>query len=344
MLSMLNPQPQLYCRSDPADKARLVVVIDTEEEFDWSSPFSRSNTSVQAMRWIHRAQDIFDAYHITPVYVIDYAVASQAEGYRPLQEIQASGRALIGAHLHPWVNPPFTEPVNHRNSFPGNLPRAVESAKLQVLGDCIGEHFGSRPVIYKAGRYGVGPNTASILEEQGYEVDVSLCPHMDYSAEAGPNFTRSTVWPYWFGTQRALLELPLTIGFTGLLRHWGTALHGLASQTPLNRLHAVGVLARLGLLNKVWLSPEGYLTAEHITLVRTLHRAGVRIFSFAFHSPSVEPGHTPYVRSQHDLETFLACCRRFFEFFMGELGGQPSTPLELKEQLAMPCGMLQQEA
>jgi len=341
---MLNSQPRHYCHVDPTAKARLVVVIDTEEEFDWSSDFSRSNTSVKAMRWIHRVQDMFDAYNITPVYVIDYAVASQSEGYRPLQELQASGRALIGAHLHPWVNPPFTEPVNRRNSFPGNLPRALEAAKLQVLGDCIGEHFGSRPVIYKAGRYGVGPSTAAILEEQGYEVDVSLCPHMDYSAEGGPNFIQSTVRPYWFGERRSLLELPLTIGFTGILRHWGTALHGLASQAPLARLHAVGVLARLGLVNKAWLSPEGYHTSEHIQLVRALHRDGVRIFTFAFHSPSVEPGHTPYVQSQDDLEAFLARCRRFFDFFMGELGGRPTTPLELKEQLALSYGMSSREA
>ena len=197
---MLNPQPQSYCHIDAAWPAQLVVVIDTEEEFDWASDFSRSNTDVGAMRWIHRVQDIFDAYHIIPVYVVDYPVASQPTGYRPLQELHASGRALIGAHLHPWVNPPYTEPVNRRNSFPGNLPLALEAAKLQALSDCIGEHFGSRPVIYKAGRYGVGPHTAAILEEQGYEVDVSLCPHMDYAAEGGPEFSAQhylalLVWP-----------------------------------------------------------------------------------------------------------------------------------------------------
>jgi hypothetical protein len=341
---MLNPQPQSYCHIDAAGPAQLVVVIDTEEEFDWASAFSRSNTAVGAMRWIHRVQDIFDAYHIIPVYVVDYPVASQPEGYRPLQELHASGRALIGAHLHPWVNPPYAEPVSRYNSFPGNLPPALEAAKLQALSDCIGEHFGSRPVIYKAGRYGVGPHTAAILEEQGYEVDVSLCPHMDYAAEGGPNFRYSTIWPSWFGRQRMLLELPLTIGFTGLLRAWGSTMYGLASQAPLARLHAVGVLSRLGLLNKVWLSPEGYLASEYITLVRTLYRDGVRIFSFAFHSPSVEPGHTPYVRSEHDLEVFLASCRQFFNFFMGDLGGHPTTPLALKEHLTMSCGMFPQEA
>lgn len=337
---MLDPQPQHYCQSQATDKPQLVVVIDTEEEFDWSGPFSRSHTSVTAMRWIHRVQDIFDTYNITPVYVIDYAVASQPAGYEALQAIHADGRALIGAHLHPWVNPPFTEPVNARNSFPGNLPPMLEATKLQMLGDCIDEHFGARPVIYKAGRYGVGPHTAAILEAQGYEVDVSLCPYMDYSAEGGPNFTASTVMPYWFGAQRSLFELPLTVGYTGALRRWGRVLHQRASQGALARLHTVGILARLGLLNKVWLSPEGYRPEEHIQLTRTLYRQGVRLFSFAFHSPSVEPGHTPYVRSQQDLEDFLGSCHRFFEFFLGELGGQPTTPLALKEHFAVSADTL----
>lgn len=176
---MLNPQPIDYCCLDHTEKAKLVVVIDTEEAFDWSRGRSRSNTAVQALRWIGRIQDIFDEYHITPVYVIDYPVASQADGYQPLQEIHSGGRCLIGAHLHPWVNPPYEEPVNAYNSFPGNLPRHLEAAKLQILGDCIGEQFGSCPVIYKAGRYGCGPHTADILEEQGYEVDLSVTPCLD---------------------------------------------------------------------------------------------------------------------------------------------------------------------
>jgi len=329
----LHPKPADYCRVDPTEKARLVVVVDTEEDFDWSRGFSRDHTAVRSMRWVGKVQDIFDAYHITPVYVIDYPVASQPDGYRPLQEIYASGRCLIGAHLHPWVNPPFVESVHRYNSFPGNLPPALEVAKLQLLSDCIGAQFGTRPTIYKAGRYGIGPHTAEILAEQGYAVDVSVCPHMDYSAEGGPDFTHSTVWPYWFGRRHRLLELPLTVGFAGLIRRWGTILHGLASRPAGARLHAVGVLARLGLVDKIWLSPEGYRSAEHVKLVRALYRDGLRVFSFAFHSPSVAPGNTPYVTSQSDLEVFLSRLHRFFDFFIGELGGLPTTPLELKRQL-----------
>jgi hypothetical protein len=324
--------PELW-NPDRIKRPRLIVVIDTEEDFDWSQAFSRTQTAVQSLRHIGRVQQIFDAYRITPVYVIDYPVTSQTDGFLPLREIYRSGRCLIGAHLHPWVNPPFEEEVNRHNSFPGNLAHELELTKLRILSDCIEERFGDRPVIYKAGRYGLGPHTLAILEQQGFEVDLSVCPRMDYSHEGGPDYTDRSAWPHWAGPHRTILGLPLTVGYAGLLRRWGSRLHNIASGPALQRLRAVGALARLGLVNKIWLSPEGYNTTEHIALVRALYADGLRIFSFAFHSPSVEPGNTPYVRSRRDLEEFLSRCRRFFDFFLGDLGGEPTTPLDLKQQL-----------
>jgi hypothetical protein len=342
---MLNPQADDYCLFDPVEKAKLIVVVDTEEEFDWFGNRSRDNTSVKALRYIERVQKIFEVYRVTPVYVIDYPVASQPDGYRPLQEIYQSGRCVIGAHLHPWVNPPFEEPLSRRNSFPGNLPQTIEAAKLKMLGDCIETNFGVRPVIYKAGRYGVGLHTAAILEEQGYEVDLSICPNMDYSAEEGPDFSGYSAYPYWFGAQRRLLELPLTVGFAGLLRQCGSTLHRTVVRPPWRTLGAVGLLSRLQLVDKIWLSPEGYLFSEHRKLVRDLYRDGLRIFSFAFHSPSVAIGNTPYVCSQGDLQQFLDRCRVFLDFFLGEFEGESVTPLELKQQLLHPpTSMLAEEA
>ena len=313
-------------------KPRLLVVIDTEED-NWMSDYSPGKTSVQAMRDIHRIQAVFDTYQITPVYVVDYPIVSQVDGYRPLQEIHASGRCVIGTHLHPWVNPPLFENFNRHNSFPGNLPASLEAEKLRVLGDCIGERFGERPVVYKAGRYGVGPHTADLLEQHGYLADLSVHPHMSYTAQGGPDFSARTAWPYWFGTRSQLLELPVTIGFAGMLRRWGSRLHDVLSQTALAPLHLVGIFARLRLINKIHLSPEGFPFAELSDLVRDLYRDGLRVFSFAFHSPSLAPGHTPYVQSEQDVEDFITRCAMFFDFFLGELGGQATTPLDLRHEL-----------
>jgi len=66
---MLNPKLSDYCHIGREERPRLVVVIDTEEEFDWSKDFSRDNISVRSMQWIGRIQDIFDEYGITPARV-----------------------------------------------------------------------------------------------------------------------------------------------------------------------------------------------------------------------------------------------------------------------------------
>src|SRR5262249_51080022 len=150
-----------------------------------------------------------------------------------------------------------------------NLSHALEEKKLRILSETIGETFGQSPVIYKAGRYGIGANTESILEKQGYEVDLSVCPGMDYSAEGGPDFSRYNAVPFWFGKEKQILELPLTVGFAGFLRAWGRHLHKLATGTVLAPFRVNGLLTRLNLVNKVWLSPEGYSLSEQIKLVRT---------------------------------------------------------------------------
>ena len=84
----------------------------------------------------------------------------------------------------------MVEEINHQNSYPGNLPRELEAEKLANLTDKIGESLGSRPTIYKAGRYCTGPNTHSILEERGFEVDTSPSPLMDFRAHGRPDFSR----------------------------------------------------------------------------------------------------------------------------------------------------------
>ena len=92
--------------------------------------------------------------------------------------------------------------------------------------------------------------------------------------------------------------------------------------------------ARLRAVERIRLSPEDYSEPEMRRLTHTLLGDGVRVFVFSFHSPSVMPGGTPYVRSQGDLDRFLEKCRSYFEFFMKQLDGVAMTPIEVKDILA----------
>jgi hypothetical protein len=308
----------------------LTVVIHTEEEFDWNRPHDRHATGVSHMQHIHRAQSIFEEFGIVPNYVVDYPIASRQEAVEPLRAFADSGKALIGTHLHPWVSPPHDETVNAYNSYPGNLPRELEAGKLRLLTEEITQSFGSAPLTYLAGRYGFGPNTGEILEELGYEVDISPAVPINFCADGGPDYSAYTSHPYWFGKQRKLLGLPGTGGYTGILRGGGTPLYQRLTHPLLRRAKISGLVARLRLMERIRLSPEDYSETEMQRLTRTLLSNGIRVFVFSFHSPSIQPGGTPYVQSRADLARFLDKCRRYFGYFLETLSGTSMTPVELK--------------
>ena len=316
----------------PSERPRLLVVVDTEEEFPWDQPHSRANTSVTSMAAIGVGQAVFDQFAVKPTYVIDFPVASQADGYGPLEGIVGSGRCVIGAHLHPWVTPPLTEALSARNSFPGNLEKELEQVKLSCLTETIEQTFG-RPTIYKAGRYGVGPNTAGILEALGYDIDLSPTPGYSYAQEGGPDFFRHPCSPYWF-SGRERLCIPCTGGFVGRLRRFGGSLYPVMTSRLGDRLHCGGVASRLGLLERIRLSPEGFTLSELKKLThQLLHSQHLRTFTLSFHSPSLKPGCTPYVQDKADLKQFLATIEGYLDYFLNDLKGLAVTPAQLKSDL-----------
>jgi len=310
----------------------LLAVVDTEEEFDWNG-FSREATSVSAMGSVHLGQEIFDAFGVKPTYVIDYPVASKPEGYGPLRELAEAGRATIGAHVHPWVNPPHEEEVSPRNSYMHNLDLDLQRRKLVALTEKITENFGSRPRVYKAGRYGVGPETPGLLAELGYLVDMSACPAADYRGDGGPDFTRHTPHAHWMDRGRRVLELPCTGSFVGFLHPIAPRLYPLVFSAVMRRLRVPGILSRLGAMSRLRLSPEGFDLSHLRALTRSLLRRGVRVLTVSYHSTTLKPGCTTYARSAADLDRFLDTIRRYLEYFFGEVGGESMTPLELRTRI-----------
>ena len=311
----------------------LIVVIDTEEEFDWNKPFSRDSTGVDSIQYQPLAHEIFDKYGIRPTYVIDYPVAATESSVAVLKPLADQGLCDIGTHLHPWVTPPHEEQVNQVNSYPGNLPAELERRKLETMTETIAANFGRRPVMYKAGRYGVGPMTAKLLEDLGYEIDLSVVPHTTFGGDGGPDFRDLPSEPFWFGADRQMLEIPLSRGFAGLATPFGPQFWTILDSPFGRKLHLAGIAARLRLLERITLTPEGVDHAAHRRLVRSLMAQGHRVYSFTYHSSSLGIANTPYVRSVEQRREFLRRMDQFFRLFTSELGGIFSTPLDLKEQL-----------
>lgn len=310
----------------------LFVVIDTEEEFDWSAPFSPDHRSVKSIELQQEAQDLLNDYGIRPTYVIDYPVAESNTAVEILRGYYKADQCLIGSHLHPWVNPPYGEMVNNRNSYPGNLPEDVERKKLSELTALIEKKFEFTPKIYKAGRYGIGPSTPQILKELGYQIDLSIVPYTDYSPQDGPDFSSFNHHPSWIGQIGEILEIPLTCGFVGYGANLGPMIYPLISPPSLKWLRLQGLAARLNLLERSTLTPEGVELAEMKRLTRSMHNSGTSLFCMNYHSSTLMPGGSPYVRSTLDRANFIEKIARFLDFFFSEMNGRATTPNHIRDR------------
>lgn len=309
----------------------LVTMVDAEEGFDWSRPFSRAATDVGSMRSQHLAHRVFEKHGVVPLYLVDYPVAVQDAGRAPLRDLLAAGVCEIGAQMHPWVTPPFVEQVSERNSYAGNLPTALEFEKARQLTDILESTFGERPRIYRTGRFGCGPRTADILKRLGYAADTSVVPYWPPLAGFDRNSWTLPVKPCWLDAERTLMEIPVSAALVG---RWagigGDRLAPLLFHPMAAKAGLTGVSARLGLIERIRLSPEGITIAEAKRLTRTMLARGQKAFVLTYHSPSLEPGNTPYVRTVEQRERLLAWLDEYYTFFREEIGGRPASWREVR--------------
>lgn len=290
------PPPARLARLPAALHRRYMIGVDTEEEFDWGRRrqwLSYGVSAAQAIPAMHRR---FVGAGARPIYLVDYPIADAPEAVAAVNEALEHGGAEIGAQLHPWVTPP----EGLGSTFAGALPEADEEAKIATLVARIEAAFGIGPVIYRAGRYGVGPNSAEILLRHGFALDLSPRPLFNYAREGGVDFRRFGPHPFRAGQGGELLVQPLGVALTGALRGGGWRLYAALAKAPFGLSFA----ARARLLSRVALTPEGMPFADAAEAVRLMLGEGVPILSFAFHSPSLVPGNTPYVRDQGDLAAF----------------------------------------
>jgi hypothetical protein len=297
---------------------RFTIFVDTEEEFDWDAPLGRDSHGLSHVTAIPAAHRRFAGRGVPLTYMVDYPIATDPVAIDMLREVLADGVSAIGTQLHPWVNPPFDEALTPANSFAGNLPEALEAAKIDALTDAITTAFGTAPRAYRAGRYGIGPATAGLLAARGYALDSSMRSAYRYSDEGGPDFGAIGNQAFRVGS---IVELPLTTIFTGLARRGGVGLYNALGKLPKGR----GLFARTHLLSRVALTPEEMPLADALEAVAVAVGEGVRLLNFSFHSPSVAPGHTPYVRDAADLAAF----HHWWDRILGDLERRGVAPASL---------------
>lgn len=207
-----------------------------------------------------------------------------------------------------------------------NLPSSLQARKIRALHDILQNEFGFSPKSFRSGRWGYSPAVAETLHELRYAVDTSVLAHTDWTSCFGPDFSMVSPRPFRFdpphifqpAERGVLLEVPASVEFLQRRSSTCNAVFEGIRRSPLRHLRLLGLLDKLGILNKVALTPE--LTSEDLMLrlIRSMKSKGYRLATMWFHSSTLMPGLTPYVHSEEDARKFLGRIRSFLAFMQGE--------------------------
>lgn len=290
---------------------RFYITIDTEED-DWGTYNPKGNT-VENIQQLPRLQALFDIYGAIPTYLINYPVATGTRSRPVLENILKSGNCEIGAHCHPWNTPPYLEEASSFTSMMCNLPANIIAEKMTSLSDVIKSNYGISPTSFRAGRWGFNGAVAKCIASLGYKLDTSISPFVNWSENHGPDFSNARTNSYRFDPddifadkkEGLILEVPPTVGFCQKNTRLAQQTRDYIANSKLSKLRLLGLLDKFNMLNFYWLSPELSNAQQMIKLCNSFIKSGHKFLNMSFHSTTLLPGRTPFVKTNNDLDEFM---------------------------------------
>ncbi len=269
----------------------FILSVDTEEEWDWSGPFPNDNFSVNNVNEIPAFQTFCQELGIKPTYFVDYAVANNKHSAHILKELNQE-HCEIGAHLHPWANPPFFNETTENSSHVINLPIENVEKKLDALLSKITDEIHCEAKSFRTGRWGMNGDILQLINRKGIDIDSSVYPlylSKHFSCEKAPT---NPYWPNYHdtncqGEQRDIFEIPVTVAFNRSFNHLCQKLHKLFERRPFSWLRINGILWHTRLLRKLYLSPELCSGKEMKMLIDSQLKKDKTVFHMYLHSSSL---------------------------------------------------------
>lgn len=306
----------------------FIVTVDTEADNQWKKKGQK--LTLANILFLPRFQKLCEKYNFPPTYFITYEVATDERAVKMLGGWQAKGKAEIGAHLHPWTNPPFSPSEtadSESQPFPSELSNNDLWLKLKILTQTIIKNFGQPPTSYRAGRFGFDGRAVNYLRRLGYLADCSVTPKISWKktlglkgGAGGPDFRQAGVKPYLLSAEdicragnSGLLEAPVSIIYTGSLIKENSFLSG--RFTYLDDGLAKNILNKI-LFKKKWLR---IFQSSKIGDWSAIYKAAVRnklpVLEFMIHSSELMPGGSPYAKDEKEVEKVYFQLEAIFKLF-----------------------------
>lgn len=256
----------------------FMITIDTEGDNLWEwkegTPLETRNTD-----FLLRFQRLCDKYAFIPTWFCNWEMAKDTKFVSFANENLKTGRCGIGMHLHAWNTPPIYElPMGEKSglSYLIEYPADIMRKKVETMTDLIEEKFGKRPVVHRAGRWGMNDDYFRILHEMGYLADCSITPYVDWTAcvgqtpgFAGPDYSNEIPE---LSNRQGVMEIPVTT---------------LWSEEKKRAL---------------WLRPNRTNLDEMLYLIEQYTHSDCDYLMFMLHSSELMPGGSPTFKTEGGIE------------------------------------------
>jgi hypothetical protein len=298
----------------------FIITIDTEGDNLWDAPDPITTRNVA---YLPRFQSLCETYGLRPTYLVNYEMACDPEFVEFGRDVIARDQGEIGMHLHAWNSPPLVSLTrDDMTTLPYlvEYPEPVLRAKVEFMTGLLEETFDRKMTSHRAGRWAFDPVYARALVHNGYQVDCSVTPHVDWrrikgdpKGEGGTDYRRFPAEPYFVDLRdvaragdSTLLEVPMSVSTT----------------CPRTLRYGVGAaLRRVELFEKVldrvwpkrWVRPNGRNLAPMLAQVSAAAAAGSAHVEFMLHSSELMPGGSPTFRTTESIEVLYDHLDALFE-------------------------------
>jgi hypothetical protein len=285
----------------------FIITIDTEGDNLWSKPREITTRNAQ---YLPRFQSLCERFGFKPVYLTNYEMAMSETFVEFARDVLARGAGEIGMHLHAWNSPPLiplTSDDFHHQPYLIEYPDAVMKEKIKVVTRLLEDRFDQAMLSHRAGRLGLDGRYAAMLLDEGYRVDCSVSPGLDWRGtpgdprgNGGTNYTHFPHDPYFLSptdisapASAGLLEVPMTIRSSSLFRRapW-------VYRIPLLRQAANRLVSPA--LNHLCPAESNLRGMSRAT--RTARAESAAHLDFSLHSSELMPGGSPTFRDATDIE------------------------------------------
>lgn len=306
------------------EKKKFIITIDTEGDNLWEYKLG-DKVGTRNAEFLPRFQNLCNEYQFKPIYLTNYEMINSNTFVEFVSREAEKGNCEIGMHLHAWNTPPDYVLTNKQNNaglpYLIEYPKDIMEEKVAIMTDLITKRTGQRPISHRAGRWAMNQDYYDILIHQGYKVDCSVTPNINWKTSKGysehsigSDYRKNCPEPSWIYESNGkgkIMEVPVT-SYKRIIPEWyvGEGVKSLL-KTGYSLIHP----------KIIWLRPTFNNLDDMLKVISINEKSDSGYLMFMIHSSELMPGGSPTFKNNISIDTLYTSLRKIFSIIDEEYVG-----------------------